>query len=53
MIPHPIWVWAGAAIVIPLATLAGVRMAGAPTGPAAAGKQARRWHDNRDDATPR
>lgn len=30
MIPHPIWMWAGAAIVIPLATLAGVRMGCAP-----------------------
>lgn len=35
MIPHPAWMWAGAAIVIPLGTLAGVRMAGAPTWPAA------------------
>jgi hypothetical protein len=37
MIPHPVWMWAGAAIAIPLGTLAGVRMAGVPAGPAAAG----------------
>jgi hypothetical protein len=36
MIPHPVWMWAGAAIVVPLATLAGVRMACAPVGAVAA-----------------
>lgn len=30
-IPHPVWMWAGAAIVIPLAALTGVRMACAPS----------------------
>ena len=26
-IPHPVWVWAGAAVVIPAGTIAGVRLA--------------------------
>ena len=30
MIPHPAWMWVGAAIVIPLGTLAGVRLSSAP-----------------------
>jgi hypothetical protein len=29
-IPHPVWMWAGAAVVIPLTTLAGVRIGCAP-----------------------
>ena len=35
MIPHPLWMWAGAAIVIPLGTLVGVRRASAHSAPAA------------------
>ena len=35
MIPHPLWMWAGAAIVIPLGTLIGVRRASARSTPAA------------------